>query len=207
MSNYLAIAATTATLKHLLNDAIVSIGINANVDTVGPAALNADSGKAGINLFLYQVTTNAALRNIDLPTRRSDGSLSKRPQLALNLNYLLTFYGKEDELEPQRLLGAAVSLLHECPVLKRETIETVIEKRGHPDPGISASDLADQPEFIKFTLLSLDLEELSKLWSVFFQTSYSLSVAYQASVVLIEGRYTPIEKEKVGELVIEAETI
>jgi hypothetical protein len=32
----------------------------------------------------------------------------------------------------------------------------------------------------------MNLEELSKLWSVFLQTSYVLSVAYQASVVLIQ---------------------
>ena len=40
---------------------------------------------------------------------------------------------------------------------------------------------------VKFTPLSLSLEELSKLWSVFFQTPYALSVAYQGSVVLIES--------------------
>ena len=34
--------------------------------------------------------------------------------------------------------------------------------------------------------LSLSLEELSKLWSVFFQTAYTLSMAYLATTVLIE---------------------
>ncbi len=46
-------------------------------------------------------------------------------------------------------------------------------------------------ESVKFSPLSLDLEELSKLWSVFFQTPYALSVAYHASVVLIEAEETP----------------
>jgi hypothetical protein len=40
---------------------------------------------------------------------------------------------------------------------------------------------------VKFTQLPLTLEELSKLWSVFFQTQYTLSVAYQGTVVLIES--------------------
>jgi hypothetical protein len=35
------------------------------------------------------------------------------------------------------------------------------------------------------------LEEQSKLWSVFFQTSHTVSVAYQASVVLIESDEAP----------------
>ncbi len=33
----------------------------------------------------------------------------------------------------------------------------------------------------------LNLEELSKLWSVFFQTAYKLSMAYIANLVLIEA--------------------
>jgi hypothetical protein len=41
-------------------------------------------------------------------------------------------------------------------------------------------------ERIKLTPLTLSLEDLSKLWSVFFQVPYALSIAYEASVVLIE---------------------
>jgi hypothetical protein len=37
------------------------------------------------------------------------------------------------------------------------------------------------------------LEEFSKLWSVFFQIEYSLSAAFQASVVLMESDETPQE--------------
>ena len=44
---------------------------------------------------------------------------------------------------------------------------------------------------MRFTPLSLSLDELSKVWSVFFQTPYLLSVAYQASVVLIETDDAP----------------
>ena len=40
---------------------------------------------------------------------------------------------------------------------------------------------------VKFTPLPLSLDELSKLWSVFFQTPYTLSLAYQGMVVFIES--------------------
>jgi len=46
-------------------------------------------------------------------------------------------------------------------------------------------------ELVKFCPIGLDLEELSKLWSIFFQTPYVLSTAYQASVVLIESDGSP----------------
>ncbi|MCI0551854.1 MAG: Pvc16 family protein, partial [Anaerolineae bacterium] len=58
-------------------------------------------------------------------------------------------------------------------------------------PDLAKSDLAEQVELVKFSPIVLNLEELSKLWSVFFQTAYRLSVAYQASVVLIESEETP----------------
>ena len=66
----------------------------------------------GVNVFLYQVTPNAAWRNADLPTRRANGDLIQRPQAALDLHYLLTFYGDESLLQPQRVLGSVVRTLH-----------------------------------------------------------------------------------------------
>ena len=40
---------------------------------------------------------------------------------------------------------------------------------------------------MKFTPEQMTLDDLSKLWSVFFQTPYALSVAYEATVVFVEG--------------------
>jgi len=51
--------------------------------------------------------------------------------------------------------------------------------------------LAEQVESIKFSPLILNLEEMSKVWSVFFQTPYALSIANQATVVLIEADEVP----------------
>jgi hypothetical protein len=44
---------------------------------------------------------------------------------------------------------------------------------------------------VRFTPLWLNLEDLTKLWSVFPETSYRLSVAYEASVVLIDSEAIP----------------
>src|SRR5690606_36076631 len=46
-------------------------------------------------------------------------------------------------------------------------------------------------DLIRITPQSLSLEELSKLWSVFFQTPYRISASYEASVVLIDGESEP----------------
>jgi len=193
MSNYLAIATVTATLSQLLHKAASDAVPGAGTTTGRPKSTDNGQGDAGINIYLYQVIPNAALRNADLPTRRPDGTLVQRPQTALTLHYLLTFYGKEAQMEPQRLLGSAVSALHAQPVLTQDVIRATINAAVAADPNhfLADSDLAEQVETIKFAPLPLNLEELSKLWSVFFQTPYALSVAYQAAVVLIEAGGTP----------------
>jgi len=53
---------------------------------------------------------------------------------------------------------------------------------------LNGSDLDEEIELVRFTPISLSLEELNNLWSGFFQIPYSLSMAYQASVVFIEGK-------------------
>lgn len=191
MSNFLAIATVTAALQRLLQSALNADVSGGDVTAVRPDGSDDNTlPDPGINVYLYQVTPNTAWRNADLPTRAPDGRLVQRPRMALDLHYLLTFYGTESDLEPQRCLGSAVRALHATPVLTRSMIQDTIA-----DPLYSSilgtSNLADEIETVKFNPLSLSLEELSKLWSVFFQTAYSLSVAYIGSVVLIEGTETP----------------
>lgn len=189
MSNYLAIATVTMVLRKLIEEALADTGISVTVSTQRPAAATGEGASpTRVNVYLYQVTHNPYLGNNDLPTRRSDGTRSERSQVSLNLHYLLSFYGNETEYEPERLLGRVVSTLHAQPQLGRATIRSLVEKSDT----LKKSDLADQVELVKLTPLGLNLEEFSKLWSVFFQTTYTLSVAYAASVVLIATEELPV---------------
>ncbi len=190
MSNFLAVATVTATMAQLIHAAASAAVSGTTVSTRRP---DAPSGTAAndprVNLFLYQVTGNDAYRESDLPTRRSDGSLIQRPRAALDLHYLVSFYGDDGELVPQRLLGSTVSAIHAQPVLSRDAIRDLISNARYPhgaDTYLENSDLADSVELVKFTPLPLNLDDLSKLWHTFFQTAYALSVAYQASLVLIQ---------------------
>jgi len=189
MSNFLAIATATAALQVSLSEAVQQDVSGAQAATRRPDSLG-DQQDPLVNIYLYGVTPNAAWRNADLPTRRANGQLMQRPCAALDLHYLLSFYGDEDTLEPQRLLGSVERTLHVRPVLDRDRITAAIASRTFLD-AVPRADLDQQVEQVKFTPITLSLEELSKLWSVFFQTPYRLSVAYQASVVLIEDEVTP----------------
>ena len=187
MSNFLAIATVTATLSQLIQDAIEVDVPGASVSTVRPDIAGKNIAEAKVNIFLYQVTTNTAFRNTDLPTRNGNGSLSQRPKVALDLHYLLTFYGEEISLVPQRLMGSTVRTLHGEPFLTRERIADKVNALTF----LHGSNLAEDVELIKFTPMPLSLEELSKLWSVLIQTPYAPSIVYQGSVVLIESEEIP----------------
>ena len=185
MSNQLAIATVSAALQQILLNPVSQAVGNATVGFSRPDASNQTTPL--VNIFLYQVTPNAAYRNADTPTRRPDGTLAQRPQAALDLHYLFTFHGNDAQLEPQRLLGAVVSTLQTQPLISVQNIASAVQTFGF----LAGSGLDTQIERVKFTPTALSLEEFSKLWSVFFQVEYSLSTAYQASVVLIESDVSP----------------
>jgi hypothetical protein len=191
MSNDLAIATVTATLKRVLENAVTG-RISGTSITVGQPAPKDKStiNDSRVNLFLYQITHNSGWRNADLPTRRANqyDSFSQRPLLALDLHYLFSFYGDPTSLLPERLMGLVAKTLHVQPFLTRQMILNTVNDTAY----LRGSDLAEQPELVKFSPVSLSLEELSKIWSIFFQTPYVLSTAYQGTVVLIEADEEPV---------------
>jgi Pvc16 N-terminal domain len=191
MSNHMAIATVTAALQQILQPAVKQAVLGATFGFSRPSADGAPKTPQ-VNVFLYQVTTNAAHRNSHVPGRRPDGTLVKRPQAAVDLHYLFTFHGDDTALEPQRLLGAVVTALENQPVLTPDDI-TNATKPGSKFPFLAGSGLDQQVERVRFTPTALTIDEFSKLWSAFFQVEYSLSVAYHASVVLMETDVTPQE--------------
>jgi hypothetical protein len=191
MSNYLAIATVTAALQQILQPAVKAAVGGATFGFSRPTA-DGTPTTPQVNVFLYQVTPNAAYRNHHVPGRRADGTLVRRPQAALDLHYLFTFHGDDTALEPQRLLGAVVTALENQPTISVDDIASATNATSK-FPFLANSGLDQQIERVKFTPTALSIDEFSKLWSAFFQVEYSLSVAYQASVVLMENDVTPQE--------------
>lgn len=217
MSSALAIAGVSAVLTDLLNNGLVNNDITpltgpVNVSAKPPDRVTPSGGTDlnQLNLFLYHVAPNPGWRNRALPSRDGDGARLTNPPLALDLFYLLTAYGEKD-FQAEILLGYAMQLFHETPVLTRDAIRTALG--GTPKPVVGtvlpqtfqtlvAADLADQVEQIKIIPQAMSTEEMSKLWTA-LQTSYRPTAAYQVSVVLIESRRPTRQTLPVRERIVE----
>lgn len=188
MSNFLAVATVSAALQRMLRPAVINDVTGADVTLGRPQAFTATPQPA-VNIFLYHSRPNPSLRNEDLPTRRSDGSVVIKPRAPLELDYLFTFYGDSANLEPERLFGVTARTLNAFPQVTRTEIGDVVNAaKANPAhfPFLATTNLGDQVELVKLTQLPLSLEDMSRLWALFPDIPYALSIAYQASVVVIE---------------------
>ena len=192
MSNFFAIGTVTAALESILAHPVAVAVPGAKVTNDRPAGPGFKPAM-GVNLFCYSVVPNGALRNMDLPTRSGAGDLVTVPQAAIDLLYLMTAYGNDSALEPQLLIGAVVATLHTQPTLTKPVLDGVVAAANlavHPvHPELKNSDLNQQVELVRLCPVEMSTEELSKLWAV-FESPYSLSVAFRASVLLINAALT-----------------
>jgi hypothetical protein len=179
MSNNAAIAAVTATLTNMLQAAVAADPVvsSGTVTTRPPDKARQGAPVNQVNLFLYRTVIDAAWRNQDPPSIRPGES--GQPPLPLVLSYLITAYGEDDdEILAHRLLGIAMGVLNDRPVLSRALIASAL-----PAPG---SGLENQVERVRITPDPQDQDEISRMWTT-FSIGYRLSVFYHASVVLIDS--------------------
>jgi hypothetical protein len=190
MNSARSIAAVTAILRRLLENGLADlatssqIGADVLVSALPPDRVAVDAEeRAQLNLFLYQLSPNTALR----PPRAG------APMLALDLYYLLSAYAPTD-LVYELILGAALRVLQATSVLHREQIKTTLDAVSGSSDGqvlsaaaaaLAEAPLAEQVTQIQLAPQFLTLEDASRLWST-FQARYRPSLYYKVSVALID---------------------
>ncbi|MFT6557697.1 DUF4255 domain-containing protein [Sneathiella sp.] len=129
-----------------------------------------------VNVYLFHAQPNPSLRNRDVPTF-SDGKHVKAPSLALDLFYLLSFYGndKRNKLESQLLMGLTMSALHAKPFIDAGSLKKAV--------GDSGTEV--QYHEVALSIENMSVHELSRLWQTFPQVPLVLSAAYKATAVLV----------------------
>ncbi|MCA1666951.1 MAG: DUF4255 domain-containing protein [Thermomicrobia bacterium] len=191
MNSPLALAAMTFILKDMLDNRIVQRGVTADVGSVAITALPPDRIATGsdersqLNVFLYRVTPYTAWRNNG--SSMLDAAETRRAPMALDLHYLISAYGEHD-FHAEILLGYAMQILHETPILTHgeivRALASIAPSAGSAlppayqaiaaaNPGEAFAEVRISPEF-------LNAEETSKLWSA-LQARYRPSKRRRAS--------------------------
>jgi hypothetical protein len=170
MSAATAIGMVGESLRNLL---LGEMGLTPAVDVTILAPDEPGSGRR-INLFLYKIQENPTLKNMDWQVKQGQPNQLVPPPLSLNLFYLMTPYAPNDpqtgNTTDHEILGTAMRVFYENPIVPASYL---------------AAGLTDAREQIKIMLNTLDLEELSKVWSTFTQP-FRLSVLYEVSVVQLD---------------------
>jgi len=178
MSNHFAIAAVTETLRSVLTTHGIS-------HVTARPLHNARTQGNQVNLFLYHTAVDAALRNQPVAGPGASLGTALPPPMPLKLYYLLTAYssdGNDEESHAHILLGKAIRILHDTPLLAPGDIQQATNSSGF----LKDSNLHQQVERVRISWQPLSLEEMTKLWTT-SQSTYRLSVAYEVSVTLIES--------------------
>ena len=170
MSASTAIGMVSESLRNLLvGEMILSPLVNVTI-----LAPDESGGDRRINLFLYKVQEHPALKNLDWQVKQGEPTQLVPPPLSLNLYYLMTSYAPNDaqtgNSTAHEFLGDAMRVFYENPIVPEDYL---------------VEGLKDATEQIKIIQNSLDLEELSKVWSTFTEP-FRLSVLYEISVVQLD---------------------
>ena len=186
MGDFRTVAAVSRALAHVLESALERRGMRGEyrVTIASPHhASNSRESAKSINIFLYHVRPTQSLRNNDLPVYEG-GQLANVPTVGLDLYYLLSFYGhKPNDLEAERLLGVAVTALNAHPLL------TQTDFNASADPDHAELGRLDT---VAVTPMTLTIEEMQRLWTMFPSVPYTLSMSYRASAAVLVGDEVPV---------------
>ena len=193
MTTALGIAATLATLKQMMESGFDALKIGDVIGTTTPtvSCLAPDlidaQADAQLNLFVFHHSRNTGWSNHDLPSRDPGGNRIASPALALDLQLLVTAYGKAN-FHAEVLLGAAMQVFHETPGLGRDAIREALKPVvGKQLPKqFALAGLADQIEQLRITPMNLSVDELMRIWAA-TQLPLRPSAVYQIGVLLLQS--------------------
>jgi uncharacterized protein DUF4255 len=182
MSAGFAVAAATATLANRLHNIVGDAVPGTRITTLNPGSQALRNGDPIVNLYLFRTNRNGSVSNNDLPTRGPAGKPMASPTLMLDLDYMITFFGDDARLDPQRLLGLVAGGLNAAPFMDSQTIRATIAA----NPLLTGTALDLQANQIRITPMNLAPDALARLWSEFVDVPYQLTQLYTVTPVGLE---------------------
>jgi hypothetical protein len=160
------------TLRNMLSEFLKIREEDILLDSPGELEPMPDSG---LSLFLYKISENPTLKNQDFTTERYINPVRLRnPPLALDLFYLIIPFGNSETR--QIILEKVMQLFHDFPIL---------------DKSLLSDDLANsENNEIKILLNEITIDDVNKIWSLFPNKPYRLSISYMITPLLIPSSRT-----------------
>jgi hypothetical protein len=128
----------------------------------------------GISLYLYRITPSGEIRNY--PPRISPDGRRYRPLLPINLHYILSSWAR-DAVKQQRLLGQAMRLLEDTPV-----IPAGILNQAGPE-----ADTFRPTETVDLIMESISIYDMGAIWDV-SKPNVQPSIGYVARMIGLESQ-------------------
>jgi len=146
-----------------------------------------------LTLFLYKVLESPELKNAERSvTPRADGSLiERRAPLTLDAYFLLTAHAKPNLLNAHQALSRAMRVFFDNGVLHGSLLRAQSTTRGLTSDSV-----------LRITLNPITMEDMTRIWSVFPDTPYEISVTYLVTPVPIESEREEGQKpvvDRIGE--------
>ena len=139
-----------------------------------------NAGQKRLTLFLYKVVENADLKNREgAVVPQPGGTLRQdRAPLTLDAYFLLTAHtlGDPDLLAAHQALSRAMRVFYDNGILQGSQL-----RAANPNTGLAASSV------LRVTLNPISMEEMTRIWSVFPDTPFEISVTYLVTPVEIES--------------------
>jgi hypothetical protein len=115
-----------------------------------------------------------------LTTQPNGKLIEKRKPLALDLYYLLTAHsGSSNLLDAHTALSRAMRVFYDNGILTGSLLRS-----DNPSTGLTRDSV------LRLTLNPISMEDMTRIWSVFPDTPFELSVAYLVTPVVIESTLT-----------------
>jgi Pvc16 N-terminal domain len=187
MNSSFSIAACTVAIADRLHMFIGDAVPGARVTTLNPGSEALRTGDPFVNLYLFRTTRNGFVSNNDLPTRGPLGGAKNSPVLKLDLDYMITFFGDDARLDPQRLLGLVAGGLNAEPYIPRDMLRAAVASTPWLSGGGDGSQELPRDEIV-VTPLNMAPDAMARLWSEFVNVPYQLTQLYTAMPIAIEYR-------------------
>lgn len=213
----LAIASITLAIRQRLQAALNRAGsLGGEVRTERPDKLT-DTGAPIVNLYLYQLNLNPFMRNNDIdpvivrtPDRSGGYKIPATSiqtyKVPLKLRYMLSFFGDERTLVPQRLLAVCVAALNRLPQIDARAVTAAANLvAGAAAPTPPPEPIPDFDD-VNLSFADLTLDDTYRLWSA-FKATYALSVGYLADTAIVYSEPDPTEVSLVEELELSSKPV